>query len=128
MAGEKYWKISRVVMVLWTYEAMNYVFRYTKLENVEVFFRLIAYLCKYFVTCDKSNIFTRDDHNHAWYFPIFFTSHILISQSPSKKKIKFEKFAQQYEIHQILWHFFPNGVDRTEQTSEVKKISIKYWF
>ena len=30
-------------------------------------------------TCDKSNIFTRDDHNHTWYFPIFFASHILIS-------------------------------------------------
>ena len=31
-------------------------------------------------TCDKSNIFTRDDHNHSWYFSIFFASHILISQ------------------------------------------------
>ena len=32
-------------------------------------------------TRDKSNIFTRDDHNHTWYFPIFFASHILISHS-----------------------------------------------
>ena len=32
-------------------------------------------------TRDKSNIFTRDDHNHAWYFSIFFASHILISHS-----------------------------------------------
>ena len=30
-------------------------------------------------TRDKSNIFTHDDHNHTWYFPIFFASHILIS-------------------------------------------------
>ena len=32
-------------------------------------------------TRDKSNIFTRDDYNHMWYFPIFFASHILISHS-----------------------------------------------
>ena len=32
-------------------------------------------------TRDKSIIFTRDDHNHTWYFPLFFASHILISHS-----------------------------------------------
>ena len=31
-------------------------------------------------TRDKSNIFTRDNHNHSWYFPIFFSSHILFTQ------------------------------------------------
>ena len=31
-------------------------------------------------TRDKSNIFTRDNHNHSWYFPIFFPSHLLLSQ------------------------------------------------
>ena len=32
-------------------------------------------------TRDKSNIFTCGDHNHKWYFPIFFASHILTNLS-----------------------------------------------
>ena len=32
-------------------------------------------------TSDKSIIITCDDHNHVWYFPLFFASHILISHS-----------------------------------------------
>ena len=45
MAGEKYWKISRAVMVI-TSENIGFITSGRK------------------ATSDKSNIFTSDDHNH----------------------------------------------------------------
>ena len=43
-------------------------------------------------TRDKSNIFTRDNHNHSWYFPIFFPSHLLLSQ-----------YVNNWRYHHFLW-------------------------
>ena len=55
MAVKKYWKISLVVMVslvkYWIYHSWPSATR------------------------GKINIFTRDYHNHSWYFPILFHSH-----------------------------------------------------
>ena len=45
MAGEKYWKISHVVMVIMS-ENIGFIMNGSK------------------ATSDKSNIFTSDDHNH----------------------------------------------------------------
>ena len=60
MAVKKYWKISLVVMV--------------SLEKYWIYHSWPS------ATRDKFNIFSRDYHNHSWYFPILLDSHAGIPQ------------------------------------------------
>ena len=55
-------------------------------------------------TRDKSNIFTRDNHNHSWYFPIFFPSHLLLSHWwEYRKKPKFAYFGKWHWEIIMVW-------------------------
>ena len=66
-------------------------------------------------TRDKSNIFTRDDHNHTWYFPIFFASHILISHCRSTS------------ITTVVHQYYQQNLSEKGQHSTWSGPLIHYW-
>ena len=86
-------------------------------------------------TRDKSNIFTRDDHNHTWYFPIFFASHILISHSyvcttPCINYIHVEYIA--YESHRegqeiVQYYLLQSNIIRTRQVIQSYRLDKKLY-
>ena len=66
-------------------------------------------------TRDKSNIFTRDDYNHTWYFPIFFASHILISHCRSTS------------ITTVVHQYYQQNLSEKGQHSTWSGPLIHYW-
>ena len=57
-------------------------------------------------------VITRDDHNHTWYFPLFFASHILISHSYMGGKFFIRIVINSLKIHECNYYMDGKNIEK----------------